>query len=50
MEIIGIRMSLNLLNEKKRAIVLGKGKWGKVFISRLKKKVKIIKILRSKDN
>ena len=40
----------NLFNEKKRAIVLGKGKWGKVFISRLKKKIKIIKILRSKDD
>ena len=34
---------------KKRVIVLGKGKWGKTFISRLKKKVKIVKILRSKD-
>tara|TARA_B100000768_G_C11280675_1_gene378385 strand:- start:749 stop:1495 length:747 start_codon:yes stop_codon:yes gene_type:complete len=43
-------MSLNLFNEKKRVIVLGKGKWGKVFISCLKRKVKIIKILRSKDN
>ena len=33
-----------------RAIVLGKGKWGKIFISRLKNKVKIVKILRSRDN
>ena len=47
MEIIGIRMSLNLLNEKNKEIVLGKGKWGKVFISRLKKKVKIIKIYKT---
>ena len=38
----------NLFNEKKRAIVLEK-KMGQSFISRLKKKIKIIKILRSKD-
>ncbi len=36
--------------KKKRVIVFGKGKWGKIFISRLKSKVKIVKILRSKDN
>lgn len=34
---------------KKRVIVLGKGNWGKIFINRLKKKAKIVKILRSKD-
>ena len=28
----------------KRAIVLGKGKWGKIFISRLRNKVKIVYI------
>ncbi len=36
--------------KKKKALVIGKGKWGRIFISRLKKKVKIIKILRSKDD
>ena len=35
---------------KKKAIVFGKGNWGKVFISKLKSKVKIVKILTSKDN
>ncbi len=35
---------------KKRALVIGKGKWGKIFISRLNKKVKIVKIIRSKEN
>jgi hypothetical protein len=33
-----------------KALVFGKGKWGKVFISRLKKEVQIKKIFRSKDN
>ena len=36
--------------KKPKVLVFGEGKWGKIFLSKLKKEVQIKKVFRSKDN